>query len=133
MTTETTTQKREAALARTEPVRSGPTFVPAVDIIEQDDKLVLLADMPGVRGDEVDVHFERGTLTIRGRVAPRQDEQKTSFWLREYGVGDFVRTFEVGDGIDAGKITAELRDGALTLHLPKVQALMPRKITVKSN
>jgi HSP20 family protein len=125
-------QKRETPLAQTEPVRGGPTYLPAVDILEQNDKLLLVADMPGVRGDDLDIQYERGTLTIHGQAAPRQDEAQTNYLLREYGVGDFCRTFQVGESVDASKISAELRDGVLTLHLPKAEALLARKITVRN-
>jgi HSP20 family protein len=63
-------------------------------------------------------------------VAPRTSEQGRYF-LREYGVGDFQRNFEVGEQIDAERISAEYSDGVLTLHLPKVVAARPRKIAVK--
>jgi len=132
MIPETPIQKRETPLAQTEPVRGGPAYVPAVDILEENDKLLLVADMPGVRAGELDVQYERGSLTIHGKVAPRQDEADVNYLLREYGVGDFSRTFQVGEGVDASKISAELRDGVLTLHLPKAEALLARKITVRS-
>jgi HSP20 family protein len=59
--------------------------------------------------------------------------EHTNYLLREYGVGDFRRTFQIGEGIDAAKIAAELREGVLTVHLPKAPELMPRKIAVKAN
>jgi HSP20 family protein len=123
-------RKREVPLTQTEPVRSGPTYSPPVDIVEQNDKLLLLADMPGVQREDVDINYERGELTICGRVRPRQDPDKVSYLLHEYGVGDYCRTFQIGEGVDAGKISAELRDGVLTVQLPKAAALMPRKIAV---
>jgi HSP20 family protein len=125
-------QKSETHVVKPERIRGGPTYLPAVDMVEAQDKLLLMADVPGVTSDDLDIRYERGQLTIHGRVAPRQDPN-TSYLLREYGVGDFYRVFEVGEGIDSSKIDAELRDGVLTLHLPKVQELMPRKITVKTN
>lgn len=131
MSTETSLQKSEAQIVQPERVRGGPTYIPAVDIVEANDKLMLMADLPGVTRDGLDIQYERGQLTISGRVTPRQDPN-TEYLLREYGVGDFYRVFEVGEGIDAQKIEAELSSGLLTLHLPKAQALMPRKIAVKA-
>ncbi|MCG3128477.1 MAG: Spore protein SP21 [Phycisphaerae bacterium] len=113
-----------------ERVQAGRTYVPFVDIVETPEELLLLADMPGVSSEGVDVRYERGELTIRGTVKPRQ-EAGTRYLRREYGVGDFHRAFTIGEGIDAEKIEAELKDGVLTLHLPKVRALRPRKIAVK--
>lgn len=126
-----TMEKRETQQVQAERMRAGRTYIPAVDIVEQRDKLLLVADMPGVKPDGLDINYERGQLTIHGRVTPRHEEN-TNYLLREYGVGDFFRVFQIGEGIDAQKIEAELRDGMLILHLPKAQELMPRKIAVKS-
>ena len=112
-----------------EHTRSDEYFRPNVDIVETADELVVLADVPGVGGNEVDVDFADGTLTIHGRAKPRQDEG-TSYETREYGIGSFYRTFRVSEQVDAGKITAECADGVLTLHLPKIEAVKPRKIKV---
>lgn len=131
MSTESSLQKSETQIVQPERVRGGPTYVPAVDIVEANDKLMLMADLPGVTREGLDIQYERGQLTISGRVTPRQDPN-TEYLLREYGVGDFYRVFEVGEGIDAEKIEAELNAGVLTLHLPKAQALLPRKIAVKA-
>jgi HSP20 family protein len=131
MPNETTIEKRQTQQSQPERLRGGLAFVPSVDIVEERDKLLLLADMPGVRPGDLDITYERGTLTVHGRVAPRQDLEQTNYLLREYGVGDFCRSFHIGEGIDASKIEAELHDGVLTLHLPKSQELLPRKIALK--
>jgi len=133
MATETTIEKRETQTTQPERVRAGRTYIPSVDIIEQPDKLLLLADVPGARRDDLDISYEGGLLTIHAKVTPRQEPRSATCLLREYGVGDFYRSFEVGEGIDANKIEAELHDGVLTLHLPKAQALLPRKIAVKAS
>jgi HSP20 family molecular chaperone IbpA len=100
-----------------------------VDILEQNDELQLVVDMPGVKASEIDVRFEDGQLHLHGPVAPRQTPE-TRYLLQEYGVGDFDRTFRVSEQIDGSKIRAEYADGVLTLHLPKVEAAKPRKIAV---
>ncbi len=125
-----TQQKMPHRPERAEQARSGRTYVPPVDIIEKNDELLLLADVPGVRPDGVDIDYEHGELRIRAHVEPRQHDGR-QYALREYGVGDFVRTFEVGEGIDAQRISAELRDGVLIMHLPKSEAARTRKISVK--
>ena len=114
-----------------EHTRSGRYYRPNVDILEQADELIVLADMPGASGDAIDIHFEDGNLTIHAKVEPRQDE-KTEYLVREYGVGDFYRTFRISEAIDASKITAQYADGVLTLHLPKAEEAKPRKIDVKT-
>lgn len=114
-----------------ERIRSGPTYRPAVDIIENANELLLVADVPGASGDDIDIQYERGELTICAKVKPRQDENVT-YLLGEYGVGDFCRTFRVGEDIDDTRITAETKNGVLTLHLPKRESAKPRRIEVKS-
>jgi len=112
-----------------EQTRCGRHFRPNVDILEKDDELLLLADMPGARGDRIDIQFEDGTLTIHAEVDARQGDA-TEYLASEYEVGDYYRTFQVSESIDASKINAEYSDGVLTLHLPKSEASKPRKIAV---
>ncbi len=131
MNGQTTMQKPEPAAAQPERTRQGRTYLPAVDIIEKDTELLLVADMPGVTADGVTINYERGLLTVNGTVRPRQNGE-TDYLVREYGVGDFYRSFQIGEGIDAARIEAELSGGVLTLHLPKKQEVMPRRITVRS-
>lgn len=118
-------------VTRTEHTRSGRVYHPNVDILESANELTLLADMPGVGPDDIEIQFENGTLSIYGKVKPRRGEGVNDL-LQEYGIGDFHRTFQVSETIDASGITAECADGVLTLHLPKVEAVKPRKIEVKA-
>lgn len=129
-TTATLPEKRqtEAAPVR-ETTRTGWVYVPNVDILETGEELRVYADLPGVDPQRVDVTFENGVLTICGRVEPRQPEGQR-YLRREYGVGDFRRVFEVSESIDAERISAEYQDGVLILHLPKVEAVRPRRIEV---
>jgi HSP20 family protein len=112
-----------------ERTRSGCCYRPNVDILEQNDELLVRADVPGAKIDTIDVRFEDGTLELYATVAPRRDDGRTCL-LREYGVGDYYRSFQVSEAVDAGKISAEYTDGVLTLHLPKAESLKPRKIAV---
>jgi HSP20 family molecular chaperone IbpA len=109
--------------------RDKATYMPNVDIWENDNEIVLLGDLPGVDESNLDIQFENRQLTIHGKVVPRN--QHATFLGGEYGVGDFYRTFNIGDAIDSSKIFAELKDGVLTVHLPKQEAVKPRKIPVK--
>ncbi|SMP78854.1 Molecular chaperone IbpA, HSP20 family [Neorhodopirellula lusitana] len=110
---------------------SRPTFQPRFDIWEGDDELVLYGDLPGVNRDDLDINFENRQLTIHGRVERCHDGKNTL--MGEYGVGDFQRSFTIGDAINSEAISAELRDGVLTLHLPKSDRAKPRRIEVKAN
>jgi len=104
-------------------------LTPPVDIYDEGDKIVLLADMPGVSPEALDVQYERGQLTIRGRQEDRHEEGELA--LGEFEVGDYRRTFAIGEEIDPKSITAELTNGVLRLNLSRVEARKPQKIMVK--
>ena len=134
MSTELMTQETEHEqneVATIERTQSGATYKPRIDIWETDEELLMYADMPGVTADHLDVDFENRELRIHGRVCPRHENIK--FLYGEYEIGDFYRTFSIGEAIDAEKITADLKDGVLTLHLPKTDAVKPRRIEVRSS
>ena len=128
----TMTKSETQDLRPAESTRSGYCFRPNVDILERADELIVQADVPGARGEEIDIDFEDGLLTIHARVAERQPAD-TQYLRREYGVGDFYRTFRISEAVDASQISAECADGVLTLHLPKSEAARPRKIAVKAD
>ncbi len=133
MSTELTTQEPKQAqneVATVERTRGGLTYSPRIDIWETEDELMLYADMPGVTAENLDIQFENRELRIHGKVCPRHEG--INFLYGEYGIGDFHRTFTIGEAIDTEKITAELKDGVLMLHLPKTEAVKPRRIAVKS-
>jgi HSP20 family protein len=117
--------------AEVERTRCGRCYRPNVDILEQKEELLVLADVPGAKKDTIDLHFEDGMLEIRAAVTPRHESDPRCV-LREYGVGDYYRSFQINETIDAEKISAEYADGVLTLHLPKAAALRPRKIAVSA-
>lgn len=118
-------------LARQEPTRGALQYRPVVDIVETGDELRVLADVPGAKAEDIDINFEKGVLTIHARVEARQPEG-VSYLLREYGVGDFHRVFEVSENIDVDRINAEHAEGVLVLHLPKAEKAKTRKIEVRS-
>ena len=112
-----------------ERTRAG-VFSPRIDIAETDSELILMADLPGVSPSQLDVHCEDGQLTIHGHVAPRQQPGAPA--VQEYGVGDFHRSFTIGESIDTSRIVAELKRGELTVRLPKIQRAQPRRIQVQA-
>ena len=131
MTTQAIEKPEHAEVVPAEHTREGRCYRPNVDIVETANELTLYADIPGVSRDGIDINFENGMLTINGRVDQRE-RQGANVLLSEYGVGDFHRHFQVSESIDASRITAEYAKGVLTLHLPKVEAAKPRKITVQA-
>jgi HSP20 family protein len=123
-------EKEEVKKDQGEPTQAGVYYSPAVDIYESEDAITVLADLPGVDKDLLDVDVEDRQLTITGRVA--QPEERFQPLYREYGIGGYTRSFRLGDTIDPSKIGASLKDGVLTLVLPKADRLKPRKIEISS-
>jgi HSP20 family molecular chaperone IbpA len=126
--------ERAPAAAASNVVDSRPadgwSYHPDVDIVSQTGEITISLDMPGVGRDAFDITFENGTLMVHGRVAERVP-QNAAFLRREYGVGDYYRSFRIGEEIDAEAISAECAQGVLTIHLPKREAARPKKIAVK--
>ncbi len=105
-------------------------FVPAVDIYETDEGVTVIAEMPGVTGEGVEVSLEDDVLTIQGTRAPEDTEGKRVL-LQEYESGNYLRRFTVAETIDQDKIKATMADGLLTVILPKAAPAKPRKIEVQ--
>ena len=124
-------ERNEAAPTRsdTEATRQVSQFVPDVDIFETTDSLVLTADMPGVKTDTLDIRLERGILTIYGHVGP-VDVGERNLVHAEYETGDYYRAFTLSEDIDQERIEASLKDGVLTLRMPKSARAKARKVTV---
>lgn len=117
------------AAAGVEHTRQGNRFIPAVDIFETDTAITVIADMPGVRTEDLDIDLRENILTLSGDVHSRESDGERGV-IREYGTGTYFRQFTLSDAIDQGKIDAKLENGVLRLSLPKVGKATPRKITV---
>lgn len=129
---EATIQKQESGSGESlERIRTGRVYIPRVDIYETDDAVILLADMPGVSEDDVDITLEKNVLTLTGYVEATERE---GYGLRysEYSEGDYERTFALSDEVDRNRIEATMKDGVLKLTLPKAEEVKARKITVRS-
>ena len=119
------------------PDTSSASFVPAVDVYEDPEKLVLKLEIPGVKQDDLDIRLENQTLVIRGErkfEAPEQDGNGNKGYHRiERSYGNFVRSFGVPQTFDTEKISAAFKNGVLTVTLPKKEAAKPRQIKVEVN
>ena len=114
-----------------ESTKDIPLYIPDVDIYESEDALTVVADLPGVGSEGVTIDVKDNQLTIRGSVSlDVNDSERMVF--QEYGTGDYYRQFTLGRSIDQSKIEAGMKDGVLTLTLPKADAIKPRKINVKT-
>lgn len=118
-------QRRPVEAAESVHPRTAPVEVPAVDIFESKDELLVLADLPGVTEESLNITFEKGKLTLEGRRSEPAGPNGGSAPGIEYR-----RTFLVPQGVDADKITAELKDGVLRVHLPKAAPFKPKQIKV---
>lgn len=109
----------------------GEVLTPCADVLERPDGLVLALDLPGVKSDGVEIHFERGELAVKAERAARGGEGRPL--LREFGgAGTYYRAFLISQEVAADKISAELKDGVLSIHLPRAEAAQPRRITLKA-
>jgi len=104
---------------------------PPVDIYENSDEYVLEADVPGVSQDHVTLCLENGELSLEARWSAPEVEGATVL-AREYRPVDFRRTFVLPDTVDAGKVSASLKDGVLTVRIPKAEAVKPRSIEIRA-
>jgi len=116
---------------QSEGTRNVPLYIPDVDIYESEEALTVVADLPGVGTEGVTIDVKDNQLTIRGSISPDvSDSERLLF--QEYGTGDYFRQFTLGRSIDQSRIEAGMKDGVLTLTLPKADAIKPRKINVKA-
>lgn len=113
-----------------EATRARSLFSPRTDIYETNEGIVLVAEMPGVAPEDVDITLERGVLTIRGRMPDATHEGYRQIYA-EYGEGNYERVFTLSEDIDRESIKAKQKDGVLTVELPKAPAARSRKIQVK--
>jgi HSP20 family molecular chaperone IbpA len=126
-------QKKEAEVIKdgAERTRAKRLYTPAVDIIESREDLLLVADMPGVDENSVDITLEKDILTVYGKVEP-EVPQHHRLVSSEYGIGDYQRSFTLSDEIDRERIKAGVKDGVLRLTLPKAEKAKTRRIPVKA-
>jgi HSP20 family molecular chaperone IbpA len=115
-----------------EQTRPGAVYAPSVDIFENDNSITVLADMPGVKADDLKIDLRESVLTLTGRVTTARGAKESDV-LREYPSGTFFRRFTLSETIDQAKIDAKLTDGVLRLELPKVERARPRQITVRTD
>jgi HSP20 family protein len=113
-----------------ETTSGGRTYRPLTDIVETDQGVSMMLEMPGVAPEDVEITLEKRVLTIRGRVAPTRPKNFELAYA-EYGEGDFERAFTMSEDFDPDKIEAQMQGGVLTLTLPRTAEAQPKKIRVK--
>jgi HSP20 family protein len=118
-----------AATIQTPTRTAGGVYAPRVDVVETDDELLLYADLPGVKAEDVSLSCKGDELILHARCTPRRYGMEATHV--EYGVGDFYRAFTITEQVDGSGIEASLTDGVLTVRVPKAQSVRPKRIAVK--
>jgi HSP20 family protein len=121
-------QKREVE-KKTEATTPARVFVPVTDIFETPEALTVVLEMPGVDRNSMEASVENDVVTIEGRIDFTKYEGMQPVYT-EYNVGHYARRFEISDRIDQSRISAEMKDGVVTIVLPKAAQAKPRKIQV---
>ncbi len=124
-----TTEKKAVQKPEVEETKKGVFYIPPVDIFETKEALFIVADMPGVSNENVEIDLKDNQLTITGKVKSYYQEDETPLYT-EYGIGDYVRQFSLSSDINQEKISADMKNGVLKLVLPKAEKARARKITV---
>lgn len=125
------TEKQEVTVEGAERTRASKAFVPRVDIYETRETIFVMADMPGVDENSVEITLEKGVLTINGYLEPEEPEGFNLAYA-EYDVGDYQRSFKLSNEIDQEHIEASVSNGVLNLRLPKAGPAKARKIAVRA-
>lgn len=107
------------------------SWLPAVELIEEDGEYVLTAELPGISKDDVDVSVDDNVLTIKGEKRLERDEERGRAHIRERRYGAFERSFTLPRNVDPNKVKAEFHDGIVEIHLPKGQEAKARHIEIK--
>ena len=128
-TQELQVQKKRELENKEETTIPARMFVPAADIFEGENDLTVILEMPGVEKGNVDIRVEDGVLNVEGRLDLTKYQGLQPLYT-EYNIGHYSRSFRLSNQVDQNKIAAEMKDGVLSLKLPKVQEAKPRSIQV---
>lgn len=123
-------QNKQEVSQREEATVHGRAFLPPTDIYETEEALTLVMEMPGVEKRGIDVTLQDDVLRVQGRIDSSKYEGLQPVYT-EYNIGNYSRSFRLSSTIDQAKISAEIKDGVLSLRLPKAEKARPRTIEVK--
>lgn len=111
---------------------TAPAWNLALDVVENKDEYVVKASLPGINPDDLEITFNDKTLTIKGELKEESESEEAHYHLRERRFGSFSRSISLPRGVDAEAINANYEHGVLTLHLPKLEEVKPKRINVRS-
>jgi len=124
-------EKQEISIDGAERTRARKAYVPRADIFETNEAIVVVADMPGVDQNSLDITVEKNVLSINGFVEPVHPDNYSLVYA-EYEEGDYQRRFTLSNEVDQDNIQATVKNGVLRLHLPKIGPAQAKKISVKA-
>jgi HSP20 family protein len=114
------------------PVWSETTdWIPAVELVEEDNEYVLSAELPGLKKEDLDLSVEDNVLNLKGNKKLERDQERGRTYIRERHYGAFERSFTLPRNVDPDKITAEFHDGIVAIHMPKVETAKGRHIEIE--
>jgi HSP20 family protein len=118
--------------AEMEPVLPGRAFTPAFEVKETKDSYVFKADMPGMKEDQIDISVTGNRLTMSGERSEEERKEDENYFAYERSYGSFSRSFTLPEGADLEHVQAEMKEGVLTIRVPKKPESQPRKISVQA-
>ena len=110
---------------------SGYSTMPAIDLYQDNDDVVVKASLPGLKADDVQITLNNGVLTLRGEYKQEETRKETTYHIREQRSGSFERSVTLPVEVDGEKTKADFENGILTVIMPKVEAVKPRTIDIK--
>ena len=123
-------EERQAPARQGQPAQQAPAMIPRVDVLEDPSGITLLADLPGVTRDALEIHVEGDSLTIEGTVSTVAPESMQATYA-EMRVPRYRRSFTLSRELDGSRIEAQLKDGVLNLRIPKQEHAQPRRVSIK--
>jgi len=119
--------------AFTRPISSsGGSVIPAIDLFQNDDEVVVKAALPGLKADDVQISITADVLTLRGEFEQENEQKKATYHIREQRFGSFERTIMLPTDVQSDKAKADFENGVLTVTLPKAETVKPRTISIKA-
>jgi HSP20 family protein len=111
---------------------SGGSVVPAIDLYQNDDEVVVKAALPGLKSDDVQISITADVLTLRGEFKQESEKKETTYHIREQRYGSFERAIMLPTDVQSDKAKADFENGILTVTLPKAETVKPRTISIKA-
>ena len=111
---------------------SAVSGVPAIDLYQNDDEVVVKASLPGLKADDVQITVTAGVLTLRGEFKQDEEKKEATYHIHEHRYGSFERSITLPVDVETDKAKADFKDGILTITLPKAEAVKPKTISIKA-